>query len=734
MEARRESELLPVYAACTLCQDIWLRLTGSEPTPEKLIGSFEQALSDCCPDHTPLLAAFRDAIEKSELGDRCDDIGLVGSAPVSLTQSLSKGGLYWDLLLVNTGSANNSTGHGRILNPDWIDVSFVLECKKKCLQTHGRKCSNAMRLSPVTPMLLVDVQENCIVSGHDVGPYVALSYVWGTSGSTRRSNVPHGLLHKLKQPNALDSEEAMPYISPIIRRAMALTTLIGERWLWVDALCVPCGDFDATARQINMMGAIFGMAVVTIISADGNSENGLQGIEGASPSRKLDQRVIPFGRERIVIRNRHYFLEDGCIYNTRAWTYQEYKMSPRRIWFKDQIVSWECQCSSWDEELMPGSSFRVYIDPRPQTILAGIPDCESISHILSSYNERRLLFPEDNLSGIQGFLTVLSRAFKGGFLYGLPESHFDRFLGWRPCFGSTTLQRRVRSDRPNDVLLGPSELPSWSWVGWQGLIDAVARYDATSFNHRRSHIDETIPITAWYTSDSPTGHKRKIRPEFLNNIPKFKVPSNPLPPGWERFDAPRSSDSGELNIYPDGCGDHLYSHPNIMEIDKTARFYYPFPVIDITEDTPPCMPAQTAYLFCDTKRVWLYAKPQDNIELRDIVTKKFIMDLRDENGTVAGDLHLHNEEQLALIDGENAADKKSGGNKVELVAISKRRRYAKTWKEDLQQYDNNITIQNCYIVLWVEWVDGIAYRLASGSVREEIWEKLYVEDVSLILG
>lgn len=733
MEARHESEALSVYASCTLCQDIWLRLTGSEPTPETLVGSFEQALSDRCPNHTPLLAAFRDAI-KSDRGKQCDDIGIIGSANVTLAQSLRRGGLFWELLLVNTGSANNSAGHGRILDPDWIDVSFILECKEKCLETHGRKCNNPMRLSPVMPMLLVDVRDNCIVSGYDAGPYVALSYVWGTSVSTRRSNVPHGLLHKLRQPNALDSEEAAPYISPIIRRAMALTALIGERWLWVDALCVPRGDFDATARQINMMGAIFGMAVVTIIAADGDSETGLQGIEGTSSSRKLDQRVIPFGGERIVVRKRHYFLEDDCIYNTRAWTYQEYKMSPRRIWFKDQILSWQCQCSSWDEELMPGSDFNAYMDPRPRTILAGIPDAESISHILSRYNQRQLLFPEDNISGIQGFLSVLSRAFKGGFLYGLPESHFDRFLGWRPHFGHTALQRRVRSDRPKDALLGPSELPSWSWVGWQGIVDPGARYDATSFNSHSPDIDETILITTWYTSATPTGPKRKITPTFLKNIPKYKVPSDPLPPGWKRFEAPRSNDKRGINIYPDGCGDYLYSHSNILEIDEEARFYYPFPVTDITEDTPPCMPAQTAYLFCDTKRVWLYAKPREYTELQDSEVEKLIMDLRDEDGTIAGDLHLHNEEQLALIDGENAKEEKLRGHKVELVAINKRRKYAKTWKDDLRRYDNKITIQNCYIVLWVEWVDGIAYRLASGSVREESWEKLHVEDVSLVLG
>ncbi|KAI0476930.1 heterokaryon incompatibility protein-domain-containing protein [Xylaria cf. heliscus] len=748
-ETPRKPNIPTQFAACTVCRELWLRLTGSAPKDPTFIGSFEQGLSDGCPTHTPLLESFRDSLAGSRFHDtESEDIGIGRDTPVTLISSLAKGGVAWRLLLANTASPQNSAGQGRILDPDWVDIAFLRECKRKCLQTHREKCKNPMRISSVTPMLLIDVQHNCIVSGDAAGPYVALSYVWGTSDSPRRSNVPHQLLPKLRQPNGLDSLEAKPYMSPAICRAIAVTALIGERWLWVDALCVPQGNFDKAAKQINMMGAIFGGAVVTIISADGDAESGLLGLEGVSPSRKLDQQIIPFGSERIIVgRHTIFSWEQGSPYQNRAWTYQEFKMSPRTIWFLDKLVSWRCQCSVWDEELMPDSSFRTYIDPRPRTILAGIPDVESIGHILSDYNHRQLTYQEDALLGIQGFLSVLSRAFEGGFLwhviltmgrYGLPETHFDRFLGWQPCWGHTNLQRRVRSDRSSDALIGPSELPSWSWIGWHGLIDTANRYDATNFNSRCSMIAETIPIVTWYTGDSPTDTKRRrIRPTFLESIPKFKEAGNVLPSGWTKFEIPSTGVfPGEPNIYPDGCGDYLYSHANIMKVDEEMRFYYPFPVADITEDTPPRMPPQTAYLFCETQKARLHATPRQKHDplLPQDEMEKFIMDLRDNNNTLVGKLHLHNKEQLSLLTGSNRPGENSPGNKVEVVAISKRREYTKTWKEELERYDHPITAENLYVVLWVEWIDRVAYRLASGTVKEKAWEKLNLENVSLVLG
>ena len=42
--------------------------------------------------------------------------------------------------------------------------------------------------------------------------------------------------------------------------------------------------------------------------------------------------------------------------------------------------------------------------------------------------------------------------------------------------------------------------------------------------------------------------------------------------------------------------------------------------------------------------------------------------------------------------------------------------------------------EDLYLVLWVEWKDGIAYRVASGEVIAAEWENLDLEKVSLVLG
>jgi hypothetical protein len=41
----------------------------------------------------------------------------------------------------------------------------------------------------------------------------------------------------------------------------------------------------------------------------------------------------------------------------------------------------------------------------------------------------------------------------------------------------------------------------------------------------------------------------------------------------------------------------------------------------------------------------------------------------------------------------------------------------------------------CYFVLWIEWVDGVAYRRACGAVATEAWEQIREKElVDLILG
>lgn len=92
-----------------------------------------------------------------------------------------------------------------------------------------------------------------------------------------------------------------------------------------------------------------------------------------------------------------------------------------------------------------------------------------------------------------------------------------------------------------------------------------------------------------------------------------------------------------------------------------------------------------------------------------------------------GKLHLHNGDFLARF--PEGSSKYEKGLEVELVAIYKSRSYSKTTWEPLKK-----PIGDLYVVLWIEWRDGVAYRLASGEVEADEWEALRPQSVSLVLG
>ena len=732
-EAASHIALADRYLDCKICYDIWQRFANPESTHTVYFGSFEDITSSKCSVHAPLAKAFAewclsldletDIRESNDIGIRKGDRD---SSVTLATHILKSGpywrGHYWNILLAHRESVPGHPGTGRILNSDWVDVNIVNKWKHECLVSHDSKCRNPMKIWPTRPAWLIDVENRCVVpSSGNNSDFVALSYRWGnTSDLLRDTNI----MGKLREHNALRTSEVAKLLPPIIQHAMHITYVLEERYLWVDALCIDHGDRKAAAEQIDLMGAIYASAIVTIIAADSDSQNGLLGLEGVSDSRNMTQQIFPFGDEKLMLRNSGiYDMERGGSYHERGWTYQEFKMSQRRIIFKYKEMHWQCQCSAWHEELTLGAEFDKYIDSRLGIIMAGFPDLGALNSILTEYNQRFLTYEEDALPGISGLLAVAGRAFPGGFLYGLAEMFFDRALGWRPEHSNVNLTRRTASNRPNSIRASPSALPSWSWVGWHGL--AWNGHDeAIRINPGATNIEETIPITEWFTSGSPTdppSRRRRIRSTWFENRDAFKDLTRPMPTGWTRHKVLDQSTDDETVLYPDGCGQYIFQHSSMPEEDLKS-WYYPFPVADIQESTPLFNQEQTAYLFCETKRAQLWAHQPGNSN----------PSLRNKLGTNVGLLHLHNEQQRQLF--PETATKNARGKLVELVAIYKSRGYWKTWNEEQWHWTLPMRVREVYVVLWVGEKDGVSYRLASGQVSKDDWEELDLENVSLILG
>lgn len=367
------------------------------------------------------------------------------------------------------------------------------------------------------------------------------------------------------------------------------------------------------------------------------------GLRNISPSRRLVQNVIPFGDEKIIVDQ----VRGWTLYETRGWVYQEYQMSKRRIIINEKQLWWECQCSMWCEHTVLGVELSRYqfsrdLDSGWHLMLAGFPDMAALGYTVLGYNSRNFSYEEDALPGISGLVSILSRSFTHGFLCGLPEMLFDQALGWRGGWMEEAC-RRAPSNRPVGKLLSLPILPSWSWIGWNGRLIFESQ-EASHLQSGSSDIvtTEIIPITEWFTSSTSSGSpKRRIRSTWFENRETFRNPNTPLPPGWSREKAP--PDKYE-RPNPDWRSDWVFRHCNMPDV----AWYYPFPVTEIREATPPCIPEQTPYIFCETKwaRVWArYLRPPPDDILYE---KKLQVKLCNKFRNIIGHLDLQNTDQRKL--------------------------------------------------------------------------------------
>ncbi|KAG6358652.1 hypothetical protein INS49_012170 [Diaporthe citri] len=592
------------------------------------------------------------------------DLGILftGERP-EIFESVSKLGFGRSLVLANKSpSPADHVRKGRIVDPEYMDLGILKHWKSHCLTSHGTRCQNPMRIWPTCAAWLVDVKQKCVVRGDDPtvssSPFVALSYRRETEPGA--GVMPESMLG-LQRPGILDEEGASGWVSPLVRHAMYLTAVLGERYLWVDTLCIVHGD-GTTAEQLGLMGAIYASAMVVIVAADGDAQDGIAGLKGIPESlpRKSQQCLIPFGDDETIVArtNSPFSLIHGGPYYERGWTFQEHKMASRKLFLKDGLAHWECQHSLWHEDLVRGVELDKYIEPRLREVLAGFPMLSSLSNIIGNYNDLELRYEEDALPGIMGLLSVLSRSFTGESPTTAPH---DR--------------REIRS--------------------------------------------------SWYEQRS--GWKKSAADV-----------ASPLPAGWTRREVKPGSTStfrDEPLLWPEECEGYVYKHKNLPDEDygPTDTFFYPFPVPDITEATPPDMPEQTKYLFCTTLTARLWTRGEKVVDRRVIDTDSSLcISIHDASGDAVGELQLHDHDQLKRL--EDASVSTELGVQVEIVAINRVRTWGNTFIEEEQRRGLPQWTRDEYTVLWIERTGSVAYRNAVGSIEKSKWERLDLEQVELVMG
>ncbi|KAH6851509.1 heterokaryon incompatibility protein-domain-containing protein [Alternaria rosae] len=620
----------------------------------------------------------------------------------------------------------------RDVDPQWIDLDLLKQWMTACNTTHGVRCKELpwlKHIGVVRPKYLIDTMEMCIVEGQRVEEtYIALSYQWGQTKTIRNTTELHG---RLLKPNALSDWELARQIPRTVIDAFVLVKALGYRYLWVDALCVIQDDHVQLASELSRMHRIYHSADFTIVAADGfDANHGLRGLKGMTAAREHSQVPVQLsGSETVAIRHpstAYTDSRDPNSYYTRAWTFQEFGFSLRRLVFADNAVEWHCERGRLREDtisVLPEPSDGQYFDgfrrPTVHRLLTDrMPTPQLLNNLVSAYNTRNLSFPEDALPAFAGIQSLLELFYQSGFLYGLPIFWFELVLCWIPDHDSV---RRIASSSIHST--GTSyQLPSWSWVGWTGSI----RFPSDDvYEDGLRHGDRfTEPVTKWYALTHPASLDRRpitsVWYEYRSRAVEGRLVA--LPPGWKQQAGVRRGS--------------VYSHTRRPH----ENYAYPFPVPEPCSRNVSIFVPQTAYLSAHTSRAFLRGRSLHN-EQYELMGDHHLW-LKSSQDQTVGLLYLNNPEQKSLF--KHTGGDSSSANPLELVAISKgTSQYLfspeRDWELELERwskhYTGKIQATDCIYVLWVEWEDGVAYRRACGVVTAEAWEREREKElVDLILG
>ncbi|EPE31837.1 hypothetical protein GLAREA_11919 [Glarea lozoyensis ATCC 20868] len=525
-------------------------------------------------------------------------------------------------------------------------VDWVSGWIETCNHLHGDKCMPSPlseRPPEDVPRWLMDTHQQCIVPGISAHWYLALSYVWPETreNSESVSSKAHSLLldnaslEEFQRPGFLSSDDIIKRIPMVIIHAAEFTRRLGERYLWVDRLCIVQNDSGdgGTLSQVAKMDKIYSGAYLTIIAAapeemyeeilalewpsfdesrgwmgsyktvpafsmsdDGGSEASPKSRSIGSDASSFDSSVDSAYLDRMIIeamRNRYSMLSRSR-WASRGWTYQEQILCKRAVIFMEEGYFWDCQCSVWDgDALHPGLEFGgipLRADMGQRFVSRWWPDFGFYIDLVCPYNEREFSYPQDALRGFMGIISALENSFPGGFVCGLPRLFLDHALLWQP-FGIA--DRRV--DHVDDGT-ATSSLPSWSWCGWQGYVDPWSLRSGLSYVREdgyryRAGSWRTRNLVQWHLSTKDSIPEPILEPVALDQyVDTTGDVKHQLPDGWSHHnDSSLASTTHDISN-----ASKVFTHEN----GEDTHFRHPIPLT--TEPLKSNFPSTPTYLTCTT--------------------------------------------------------------------------------------------------------------------------------------
>jgi len=556
-----------------------------------------------------------------------------------------------------------------------VDFNLAKKLFRNCEDNHPN-CKVKTKTSIPNGMSVIDVESMNIVLIPQDCRYCALSYVWGKSFEpwltlTRENASSLGAKHSLR--NA--------HLPRTIRDAIMVTSELGERYLWVDSLCIVQDDPVNQKDQIDRMDTIYAASIVALVAATGDSsDSGLPGV--STWLRNVQRQIITI--QDIEVSNVLPRLKDTAnlsVWNTRAWTYQERMFSSRCLLFTESQMYYACSEPVQYERkdrLLP----TMWSTERFQPISSSKSLMEAFSKNVTDYTQRSLTAQADILRAFQGVINEMSRNYDTIFYFGLPVKNFEDSLLWQPS-GHTIRRTGVG-------------LPSWSWAS---IIGAM-KY---TFTEERICSETTIPIPGfWKPGEEPSYFPIHWS---LNVDGSALLSINPVP-------------QSTMSTVSDENSSSFQDHPPSEKINLTLQ--NPGRLLFTTQYASFYLENGVPYTWRDT---WWTDYVEDvDLSRRSMITIRLPGNRTDN---IAGFIEMDKNWATETLTPENAnvswdflaislATSKSDDFMHYHLTMQRNLNYPLVYSRNVRQLLVN--------VMMIEWTRGVARRLGVGKIFLDMWE------------
>jgi hypothetical protein len=172
--------------------------------------------------------------------------------------------------------------------------------------------------------------------------YVALSHCWGQLPKKQRDKWCTTTSNEKERRT-----QGFPIanLAQTFRDAITITRELGQRYLWIDSLCIIQGEGGDWAIEATKMEAVFKNAYCTIAAT--SAEDSTKGFLNRSEEKYSQYVMVPESSDgKVYICTSIDDDFDGDVMkgvlNTRAWVLQERALSRRTIHFTKRQTYWEC--------------------------------------------------------------------------------------------------------------------------------------------------------------------------------------------------------------------------------------------------------------------------------------------------------------------------------------------------------------------------------------------------------